>query len=74
MGQDQDSYGGGFDKAQSFEGEITGVNIWNYTLSPVEIEMMLRSCLAGKGNIVNWSNLAYRVIGNVTLVPLSSCP
>lgn len=72
MGQDQDSYGGGFEKAQSFVGEMTGVNIWNYVMSAVEISSLAKSCLTGEGNVVNWSNLTYRILG-VSVVPISSC-
>lgn len=72
MGQDQDSYGGGFEKAQSFVGEMTGVNIWNYVMSAVEISSLAKSCLTGEGNVVNRSNLTYRILG-VSVVPISSC-
>ncbi|KAG8445814.1 hypothetical protein GDO86_010558, partial [Hymenochirus boettgeri] len=37
LGQEQDSFGGGFDTNQSFVGEISDVNLWDYVLSPEDI-------------------------------------
>lgn len=74
MGQDQDSFGGGFEKEQTFVGEMTSVNIWSYAMTPQEISSVsTRSCLAGNGNVVSWSNLSFRIQGFVSMVPLSSC-
>lgn len=73
LGQDQDSVGGGFDAHQRFVGEMTGVNIWNHVMTSQEIFNMSISCLAGEGNVVSWSNLRFRIQGNVSKVPLASC-
>ena len=73
LGQDQDSVGGGFDVNQRFLGEMTGVNIWNHVMTSQEIFNMSRSCLAGEGNLVSWSNLSCRIQGNVSMIALASC-
>ncbi|CAL4129916.1 unnamed protein product, partial [Meganyctiphanes norvegica] len=38
IGQDQDFYGGGYDKTQGIRGYITQFNIWENNLQPTEIE------------------------------------
>ena len=56
LGQDQDWIGGGFDKDDSFKGEMVETNIWNKVLTPQEILMMSRSCQANLpfGIIKSW--------------------
>ena len=40
IGQDQDSYGGGFKKIDAFEGSLTDVNVWNRVLKASEISTL----------------------------------
>ena len=37
IGQDQDSYGGGFQQRNAFQGSLTDVNVWNRVLNASEI-------------------------------------
>uniref|UniRef100_A0A3B3HXV7 Pentraxin family member n=2 Tax=Oryzias latipes TaxID=8090 RepID=A0A3B3HXV7_ORYLA len=65
LGQEQDSHGGGFDINQSFVGMITDVHMWDYTLSPCEIQHYMGELSFTPGNVLNWSALDFEIIGNV---------
>ena len=71
LGQEQDSEGGGFDKSQSFVGEMTGVNIWNRVIDHHEIASLSKSCRSGEGNVYKWSDFKPHIIGGVHLISLS---
>ena len=73
LGQDQDSYGGGFARYQSFFGEMYGVNMWNRVLTAEEISDMSKNCSNGVGNYMRWSDFATGLHGNVNLTSLVSC-
>ena len=72
VGQEQDSFGGGFDPSQHFLGELTGLNIWNRVLSPIEILEMSKSCHVGKGNVKKWSDFKVGMRGNVRVISPSA--
>ncbi|XP_015749546.1 PREDICTED: neuronal pentraxin-1-like [Acropora digitifera] len=74
LGQEQDSVGGGFDAKQSFQGMLTNVNVWSYTLPASTIKEMSHCCLTGKGDVYEWSNFIYGVRGNPRLVMPPGCP
>ncbi|XP_041672229.1 C-reactive protein-like [Cheilinus undulatus] len=65
LGQDQDSYGGGYDQAQSFVGDITDVHLWNSAISPCEIKLYIEGSAFTPGNLLNWKNLRYSTTGSV---------
>ncbi|XP_021435889.2 serum amyloid P-component [Oncorhynchus mykiss] len=67
LGQDQDSYGGHFDKGQSFIGQLTDVHMWNYVLSPCEIQRFTSDLNFTPGNVLNWRSLEYTINGHVVL-------
>ncbi|XP_012607797.1 serum amyloid P-component [Microcebus murinus] len=70
LGQEQDTYGGGFDKSQSFVGEIGDLYMWDSVLSPEEI----LSVYQGSGsnpNILNWRALNYEIKGYVIIKPIA---
>ena len=73
LGQDQDWIGGGFDKDDSFKGEMVETNIWNKVLTPQEILMMSKSCQADlpDGIIKSWKEFLAGVKGNVKKVKLN---
>ncbi|XP_041672003.1 C-reactive protein-like [Cheilinus undulatus] len=64
LGQDQDSYGGGFDKAQSFVGDMIDVQMWNSAISPCEISLYMDGCTFTPGNLLNWKHL-FSLTGSV---------
>ena len=71
LGQEQDSEGGSFDANQSFIGEMTGVNIWDHVIKDDEIKRMSKSCLAGVGNLFQWSDFKAHLKGAVQIIKLS---
>ncbi|XP_073479440.1 C-reactive protein-like [Aquarana catesbeiana] len=66
LGQDQDSFGGGFDASQSLVGEISDVHMWDYILTQEDIQKVLSGDL--HGNVMNWKSLRCEIKGEV-LVP-----
>ncbi|KAJ8374161.1 hypothetical protein SKAU_G00047410 [Synaphobranchus kaupii] len=67
LGQDPDNYVGGFDAAQSFVGEISDVNMWDYVLPESQIKA-LYSCSTRhvpRGNIFDWETIEYQIRGKV---------
>ncbi len=65
LGQEQDSYGGGFDQSQSFVGDITDVHLWDSIISPCEIRFYMEGNNLTPGNLLNWKNLQYSTTGTV---------
>ncbi len=75
LGQDADKYLSAFDAEQSFVGEITDVQMWDYVLSGCQIktvysnqETYTRRNVCGNGNVLNWSTIEYEITGNVLVV------
>ncbi|OCT69021.1 C-reactive protein-like [Xenopus laevis] len=73
LGQEQDSYGGGFDISQSFMGEISNVHMWDYVLTQEEIQKALAGKKDMNGNIINWRSLQYEIKGDVSVHPKLQC-
>ncbi|NWX34736.1 PTX3 protein, partial [Notiomystis cincta] len=47
--------GGGFDEALAFSGKLTGFNLWDRVLSPLELMAQSRGDTCGtRGNVVGW--------------------
>lgn len=70
IGQDQDSYAGGFTASDAFGGFIHNLNIWDTMLSEEEINELSKSCSAGEGNVYKWSdflNEAYNIKAYVAM-------
>lgn len=68
LGQEQDSYGGGFDVNQSFVGDIGDVNMWDTVLSPEQINTVYVGGTLSP-SVLNWQTLAYAVQGDVLIKP-----
>ncbi|XP_015678946.1 serum amyloid P-component-like [Protobothrops mucrosquamatus] len=64
LGQDQDSFGGGFESAQSFVGEMTEVKMWPRVLSLVEIRMVMDN-IEPHGPLIYWRSLNYTLKNEV---------
>ncbi|KAM4735639.1 serum amyloid P-component-like [Anableps anableps] len=74
LGQEQDSHGGGFDVKQSFVGMMSDVHMWDYTLSPCEIQNYVDGFSYVEGNVLNWNALEFQIIGRVLIEnKLKSC-
>ncbi|XP_066450705.1 jeltraxin-like [Eleutherodactylus coqui] len=62
LGQDQDTFGGGFQASQCFVGEMSDVNMWDYIL---DTDTISNSYLSVSGNIFSWTNGAKEIKGGV---------
>ncbi|XP_075965630.1 C-reactive protein-like isoform X1 [Anarhichas minor] len=67
LGQEQDSHGGGFDLKQCFIGMMSDVHMWDYALSPCEIQKYVDELNFTPGNVVNWSALEFQITGRVLI-------
>lgn len=67
LGQEQDSHGGGFDLKQSFVGMMADVHMWNYVLSPCEIQKYTDELNFSPGNVLNWASLEFQIFDRVLI-------
>ncbi|XP_035485829.2 female protein [Scophthalmus maximus] len=63
LGQEQDTYGGGFEASQSFIGMISKLHMWDYVLSDIEIKRYMNDKYFTPGNVFNWGSLEYEITG-----------
>lgn len=66
LGQEQDTFGGGFDFYNSFSGELTDVYLWDTALSPDKMRAAYLS-LRLPPAMLAWSSLSYQVRGDVVV-------
>lgn len=68
LGQDQDNFGGGFERASSFIGEVKNVYMWDRVLSSEEmINVWNKQPVSNP--VINWRTLNYDIRGYVVLKP-----
>ncbi|XP_019125679.2 C-reactive protein [Larimichthys crocea] len=67
IGQEQDNHGGGFDAKQSFVGMMSDVHMWDYILSPCEIQKYMDDLNYTPGNVLNWSALEFQIADRVLI-------
>ncbi|XP_070822894.1 C-reactive protein-like [Chaetodon trifascialis] len=67
LGQEQDSHGGGFDLKQSFVGMMSDVHMWDYILSPCEIQKYMDDLNFTPGNVLNWRALEFQITDRVLI-------
>ncbi|XP_074540280.1 C-reactive protein-like [Halichoeres trimaculatus] len=65
LGQEQDTYGGGFELKQSFIGMITNLHMWDYVLSNAEINNYVENNPFTPGNVFNWRALEFEITGAI---------
>ncbi|XP_018430996.1 PREDICTED: uncharacterized protein LOC108803671 [Nanorana parkeri] len=63
LGQEQDSFGGGFEASQSLVGEISDVHMWDYVLTSRDVQRVTYGELYG--NVINWKSLLCEMKGEV---------
>uniref|UniRef100_A0A3Q2Z073 Pentraxin family member n=1 Tax=Hippocampus comes TaxID=109280 RepID=A0A3Q2Z073_HIPCM len=68
LGQDPDKHLGGLEALQSFVGEMTDVNMWDYVLSRSMIQAWHYGHKVPKGNVFDWATVDYELNGNVMVV------
>ncbi|XP_062309018.1 serum amyloid P-component-like [Osmerus eperlanus] len=72
LGQDQDSHGGSFEAQQSFTGQLTDVHMWDYVLSPCEVQAYAQAGAFRPGNVLDWGAMEYTRHGYVVLERLQT--
>lgn len=65
--QEQDDHGGGFDINQSLVGMMSDVHIWDYVLSPCEIQKYMDYLSFTPGNVINWAGVDHQVFDRVII-------
>ena len=74
LGQDQDSWGGGFDIVDSFHGEMAELNVWSRVLSRQEIAEFSTDCeRCMNGDVISWSEFKTGLRGDVFVKQEPSC-
>ncbi|KAM4598634.1 C-reactive protein-like [Polymixia lowei] len=68
LGQDPDNFLGGFDSRQSFVGDISEVNMWDYVLPRNVIRAISCGKQGPKGNIFDWDTIETKINGQVEMV------
>ncbi|NXB06103.1 MPTX protein, partial [Cnemophilus loriae] len=68
LGQEQDSFGGGFDANQSFVGEISSVYMWDMGISKSGVVAAMYDN-PSETPIFGWRNFPYKLVGEVYLKP-----
>ncbi|XP_042218234.1 uncharacterized protein LOC121863580 [Homarus americanus] len=66
IGQEQDSMGGGFQRDQSFSGEITLLSFWNRILDFTTVRKLASCEIQEEGDVVGWSSLSWNISGEVS--------
>ncbi|XP_048369200.1 serum amyloid P-component-like [Sphaerodactylus townsendi] len=69
IGQEQDTFGGGFDINQSFVGEITDLYMWDRILCPDEVVLAFHNYPL-PGYLINWRSLSYSIRGYALVKPV----
>ncbi|XP_042279593.1 C-reactive protein-like [Thunnus maccoyii] len=73
LGQEQDSHGGAFDINQSFVGMLSDLHMWDYVISPCEIQKYVDDLNFTPGNVLNWNQLWFQTIGRVLIEDKQNC-
>ncbi|XP_036408601.1 C-reactive protein-like [Megalops cyprinoides] len=73
LGQDQDSYGGGFAKKNAFVGHVTDVHVWDKVISDCDIRDFTEGSSFKPGNVINWHRLEFTMGGEVVLEDQQKC-
>ncbi|XP_053134314.1 C-reactive protein-like [Hemicordylus capensis] len=68
LGQDQDSYGGGFDASQSFVGELRDLYMWDRVLTADQISLVWDDSTL-PDYLINWRSLPHDIRGYVVVKP-----
>ncbi|XP_071531024.1 LOW QUALITY PROTEIN: uncharacterized protein [Panulirus ornatus] len=66
IGQEQDSFGGGFQQDQSFSGEITQLNFWSRVLDHLTIRKLAQCEEEMEGDALGWMEQSWNISGEVS--------
>ena len=64
---------GRFQEGNSFTGNISGVNMWDYAMEENEVYNLATNCSSRVGNVVSWPLFRNVLEGNVVLTEGSIC-
>ncbi|XP_028408477.1 neuronal pentraxin-2-like [Dendronephthya gigantea] len=67
IGQELDSYGGGFDSNEAFQGSLASLNLWRKFLTVNVIQGMASGVINVNGDLFQWRNLRNHVFGHVNI-------
>ena len=65
IGQYQDKLGSGFEKFQSYSGDLTGIELWDYVLDETTIKRISGCGGISKGNVLNWETAKWITNGKI---------
>lgn len=68
LGQEQDSYKGGFSTLQNLQGNLSSVNMWDRVLTTQEVSALARKCPTQEGNFMTWSTLKNKTSSGLQLI------
>ena len=57
LGQEQDERGGGFSAAESFQGQMTRLDMWGHVLTQEEVVGLAANCDPYHGNLLAWPDV-----------------
>ena len=68
LGQEQDERGGGFSAAESFQGQMTRLDMWGHVLTQEEVVRLAASCQPHHGNLLAWPDVQGGLRGQLKVV------
>ncbi|XP_026545516.1 C-reactive protein-like [Notechis scutatus] len=66
LGQDQDTFGGGFDINQSFMGDMSDVHMWPQVLTTEDVRLLMKDDTV-PNPLASWNSFNYTIQGYVVL-------
>ncbi|XP_055587381.1 sushi, von Willebrand factor type A, EGF and pentraxin domain-containing protein 1-like [Uranotaenia lowii] len=73
IGQEQDLLGGGFSESESFVGKLAYLDLWSRALHAYEVIDFYHSCEPYQGDLIKWTDLKSKVVGNVRIQRSEFC-
>ncbi|XP_053687129.1 sushi, von Willebrand factor type A, EGF and pentraxin domain-containing protein 1-like [Sabethes cyaneus] len=73
VGQEQDSLGGDFSESEAFVGKLAYLDVWSRALSGYEVKELYYSCEPYQGDLIKWTDLKFRLMGNIRLQRSEFC-
>ncbi|CAG5134438.1 unnamed protein product, partial [Candidula unifasciata] len=73
VGQEQDTFGGGFSSRETFFGTLTQLNVWDQELTLQDVDKMRFSCEDFNGNVISWPSVQAAIKGNLGSSSSSFC-
>ena len=67
LGQEVDSYAGGFSTSQALKGELAGFNFWTELLTANEISGMAAGTINVNGDLLQWRDFRGSIHGAVSI-------